>query len=138
MSLYVYRVLQSTWGISINMDCQVVWRLNPLNDPDFIPMCENIYLETNKIQTGEYWIWLPNEELESLRQGVMMVRESLINLFPKGQLVIKVEVLEFASTDYQTDALAYVMAGWLGTNFNFPYPQPNVKYDKAKNRYIFS
>lgn len=138
MSPYVYRVFQSSWGIYVKMDCQVVWRLNPLNDPNFIPVCENIYLELSPMYNSEYRLGILKEEIESLMQGVMMVRESLINLFPKGQLVINVEVLQFSDTDYQIDALAYVMAGWLGTNFNFPYPQPDVKYDKAKNRYIFS
>lgn len=137
MASFHYRVLQTTWGISVKIDCQVTWNMQPITDENYIEMTDSIYLASDIVQQFSYTRRLFDEEINFLRQGILLVSSDFVNKFPNGQLVIKLTRLDFADTDYQPEGLTYAIAGWLGENFGFSYPKPIVKYDKATNRYLF-
>lgn len=137
MASFIYRNFQASWGIYIKIDCQVTWNMQPVVDENYIKMTDSIYLASDIVQQFSYTSRLFDEEINFLRQGILLVSSDFVNKFPNGQLVIKLIRLDFTDTDYQPEILTYAIAGWLGENFGFDYPKPNVKYDKVTKRYLF-
>uniref|UniRef100_A0AAU3GVE2 Uncharacterized protein n=1 Tax=Streptomyces sp. NBC_01401 TaxID=2903854 RepID=A0AAU3GVE2_9ACTN len=69
--------------------------------------------------------------------GVSINAHALSELVPGG-LLIRVSSLDYPLSDYQSEAAALAMDGWLHKQFAVQRSEADVTYDTAQGRFVFT
>ncbi len=130
MSVYRLRVLQSSWGLWVDLglsSCFVD------GDPgDGRPVAERVWMTV----APEVFLW--EEGANSIADGIRRIARQLMAKAPSSQsaLVIRVESLEFPWVDFQDDALEAAVVGWAAELLGIEDDPAVFSFDKAHNRYV--
>ncbi len=128
---YTYRVLKSSWGISVELDMEEIKALSIL-DSD-LQVFDNVYLRVGdqlriKKSIVEYW---SIKALNDLRNEIDIVKNGKnICYYIKG--------VEFSFIDFQEEGIYCAILGWFAEFYDINIALPEVEYDKYNKRYIFT
>lgn len=129
-NIYHYRLIQSSWGIAIDITCVVNSHMN-------IDI-GNLHLIEEGLWLSVEISWIDSSEIRYLVKGIQLVAKELLSKVEIRPIVIHVIELKIYDTDYQVEGISCAIAGWLAREYGLNYVHPQVQYDKHKNRYIFN
>lgn len=127
---YKFQLLKTSWGIVIFIDIDEMINL-PISEND-VKVADNIYLRFNpsitiKTSILSFWFSLAIKDLYSEFSHEM--KKMTVCYFVKS--------LDFSYSDFQEEALYYVMQGWLIKKYSLIVPYHDAYYDKENNKYVF-
>ncbi len=128
---YTYRVLKSSWGISIELDMEEI-KASSILDGDlrvFDDVCLRVGDQMRiKKSIVEYW---SAKALNDLRNEIDIVKKDKnICYYIKG--------VEFSFVDFQEEGIYCAILGWFAKFYDINIALPEVEYDKYDKRYIFT
>jgi hypothetical protein len=128
---YIYRFFQGTWGIYVDMTAKAV----PL--ATFRGVAYEV--ERGLFISLAKWSGIILDDIPYLCIGLRLVADDMQPVIAQtGPIVIHVLHVDFTPTDYQSEGVAYAMAGWMQQKFQLPDVRPPVSFDHTKKCYIFS
>lgn len=128
---FTYRVLKSSWGISIELDMEEIKEPSIL-DSD-LQVFDNVYLRVGdqmriKKSIVEYW---SAKALNDLKNEINIVKKHKnICYYIKG--------VGFSFVDFQEEGIYCAILGWFAKFYDVNISLPEVEYDKYNKRYIFT
>ncbi len=125
-----FRFLKSSWGIWAEMTCEDVILSDFNSDDRLFEISKQIYLSTTSRK-------MPEAGLKFLCNAIYHNKVTIETIVPKIT-VLHVTNMELALCDYQDEGLYCVMIQWLNERYGLQIPQPDIVYNKVKNKYIFS
>ena len=134
LSSYSYRVIKSSWGISIDIVGEYT-SMSTYNDNDK-SFCQ-------VVNSGLWLIVKDNNlsknELKYLIDGLKMVSDLITSksLYKNDTLVI-ISSVSYSLCDYQEEGLTPAVIKWAANMFNFEAPRKLVSFNKETNKYEFT
>ncbi len=129
MEVTKYRLLKSSWGISIDMTSSIEDK-NNLPTNDLIKISDNIDLLVESKFDNDIVRKL-------LRLGILRVLENIEPKMPYENSVIVINDIQFPITDFQVEGIYGAMIQYLSNHFSFGSPEIRTSFDKTTNKYIF-
>ena len=130
MVKFPFRILQTSWGISIDLEIGLV----VLDCPP---------LDAERIEDGVFLVLpeplpLPIEDVDFIRSGVRRMASAARDYAGASSAVIEITSLDYAPTDYQGEGLEAAVVASLSELMSIEPPEVRVTFDSAANRYQFS
>ena len=128
MRQYIYREVQTSWGIWIKITCQThkaseyKEKIFPALSCAFITFFSRLYSSP--------------EELESFRNGLQLIDTALCQRLSES-IVVEITDIQYTETDFQIEGLGYALAGWLIQEYHLDVQLPVVTFDNISNSYMF-
>ncbi len=133
MVKFPFRILLTSWGISIDLDIT----LAALKCPP---------LDAERIEDGVFLVLpeplpLPIEDVDFIRSGVRRMASAArdyAGVSAGSSAVIEISNLDYVPTDYQAEGLEAAVVASLSELIGIDPPEVRVTFDSAANRYQFS
>jgi hypothetical protein len=128
--IYHFRYIKSTWGISIKLAAEDFVYTECM---DCDQVTDRIFLRISsafKITDAEKSYAIKAiERMASLIEG---------NLPPEQKIIIDINGIELADTDFQAEGFYCAMIGWLSERYSIPAPPVEITFNKKLNKYEFA
>ncbi len=127
LSTFKYRVLQSAWGIAIDVVAEFVFSRS---NRHAVTICDGVGLIIDDRT-------LPDEHYPALQRGVAMMAETIKDsdvLLPVG---VRIAEVRYNLTDFQSCGIQWAVAGWIAGELGTTPPKVEVSFDSDANRYVF-
>lgn len=125
---YHFKILKSTWGISINLIAE---------DLPYMP-----FYNDYKVINGVFLrIGLPFKihevEKDFIVAAILRLSDQIHERIYGQEIVIQITDIEFDHTDYQPEGLYMAMLGWLSKRYDIPLPVIDITYNSDLRKYEF-
>lgn len=121
----------ATWGIVIFIEAETFFNsIGNISTMNGIKINQNVFLQAEKVG-------LIDDEIDYLILGIIKVYPKFSHFIETDKiLIIKINNITFAETDYQKEGLFCAIIGWLAQRFDFEQPSIPTQYIKSENKYL--
>lgn len=123
---YKYRFIKAVGGIYIELDYDILQKLD--NVDDYTEISRNIYLKIEQ--------YLPKEAIYFIEKGIFDIR-NLINQSIDNDIFIVIKKITLSFSDYQDEGMYCAIQQALSQHFGFKATEMNISYDDEKRKFIF-
>lgn len=134
MRTFPLRILRSppgTWGIAIDLTAEAIAGVPPAGA---VAVSGRVRLAVGSVANT-----VPDDAVRLLASGLGRVAAWIEDAVSGSEpITVVVHELRFAVADFQVEGLEVAIMCWAGEEFGFEPPEPEVDFDRAANRYLFS
>jgi len=123
---FALKILKASWGIAIDLSARAICSAST---EGAVQVVSRTWL---RILTP-----LPEADAHFLLLGLKRVAPSIEAACPEDPIIIEVQRIDYAPTDYQPEAMAAAMIGRALEEIDFEVPPIDVSFDHERNRYVF-
>lgn len=136
MRTYWYRLLKTSWGISIQLTAEYQ-KCSEYSGTNIIKIMDGLYLhiaDTKYPESSGFSI----EGLNWIIYGLTSISSDIIKKSPFcNDTLIVIHSVIYGMCDYQDEGMVPAIVGWAAEEFDFEPPIINVSYSRDQNRYIY-
>lgn len=135
MEEYIYRVLQSSWGVYVKLTAEAV-QMDFENKRQAVQAGEKLWLTfaEKPLDNGEKFY---EGDIPYLKKGLQLVQNQIRSKSRYSDTCIVIHSISMTPTDFQEEGLIAAMIGWSAKVFAFAAPEIDVHFNKAEHKYEF-